>query len=85
LSRPPISFTIEIDPDALADLLAERGTGPARRGFRQKFETQVDPAGALPPDERARLAAAALREHMSRLGQSSGQSRRARKEAASVA
>jgi len=79
MSRSPVlSTTVELPPE----LVSEIRTGHARRGFLSKFERQVDPAGMLTPEERQRRADAALREHMSRLGQSSGQSRRARKVAA---
>ena len=81
MSRSPFTSTVELPPE----LVSEIRTGPARRGFRAKFERQVDPAGMLTPDERQRRADAALREHMSRLGQSSGRSRLARKAVGGVA
>jgi hypothetical protein len=70
--------TIELPPE----LIAEIRTGPARRGFLSKFERDVDPEGRLPAPERARLARIAMREHMARLGRSSGRSRREQREAA---
>jgi len=40
---------------------------PARRGFRAKFEHEVDPDGVLDPDERERRADYAMKAHMARL------------------
>lgn len=56
-------------------------TEPARKGFRSKFEREVDPAGVLAPDERARRAEHARREHFLRLALKSAQVRRAKKAA----
>jgi hypothetical protein len=42
-------------------------TRPAREAFLKRFETEVDPDGKLPPDERRRRAEHALRAHMLRL------------------
>jgi hypothetical protein len=42
-------------------------TRPAREAFFKRFETEVDPDGKLPPDERRRRAEHALRAHMLRL------------------
>lgn len=42
-------------------------TENARRGFRRKFELQVDPDGVLDPDERERRADHAMKAHMARL------------------
>jgi hypothetical protein len=55
---------------------AREGTGPARRGFRARFERQVDPEGKLPPQERSRRAEAAMRAHMARMALRSAQARR---------
>ncbi len=74
MSRFPVPITVEIAPDVLAEIR----TGPARRGFLSRFERIVDPDGALPAPERSRLATDALRQHMAKLGQSSGRSRRQR-------
>jgi hypothetical protein len=40
---------------------------PSHDAFLRRFEDQVDPDRALPPDERSRRALAARRLHMSRL------------------
>jgi hypothetical protein len=42
-------------------------TRPARQKFLQRFEREVDPDGALPPDERRRRAEHAKRAYMLRL------------------
>jgi len=42
-------------------------TRPAREAFLKKFETEVDPHGTLPPEERARRAGHALRAYMLQL------------------
>jgi hypothetical protein len=52
-------------------------TRPARQKFLQKFEREVDPDGALPPDERRRRAEHALRAYMLRLAQRSVAARKA--------
>jgi uncharacterized membrane protein len=50
-----------------------------RRARLTHYARQVDPAGTLPPDERARLAENALRADMQRLALRSSKARRARK------
>ena len=42
-------------------------TANGRKAFLDRFETQVDPDGVLPVEERRRRADAALRAHMTRL------------------
>jgi hypothetical protein len=42
-------------------------TRPARQAFLKRFETEVDPDGKLPPEERALRANHALRAHMLQL------------------
>ena len=42
-------------------------TRPAREAFLKKFETEVDPHGTLPAEERARRATHALRAYMLKL------------------
>ena len=44
-----------------------RHTVPARRSFLDKFQREVDPDGMLPPAERDRRAAAAMRLYFTRL------------------
>jgi hypothetical protein len=51
-------------------------TGPARKGFMNRFEREVDPDGILPPAERARRAEHKRKEHMTRLAYRSAQARR---------
>ena len=53
----------------------EELTGKARAAFLKRFDPE-DPL--LSPEERQRLAQAALRAHMSELGQKSGKRRKAR-------
>lgn len=53
---------------------------PARRGFMERFEKQVDPDGVLDPAERRRRADSALKAHMTQLALKSVKSR-ARKRA----
>jgi hypothetical protein len=50
-------------------------TGPARDGFRRKWEQTVDPDGILDPHERSQRAEKALRAHMLRLAQASARVR----------
>jgi hypothetical protein len=52
-------------------------TATARKAFNDSLEKQVDPAGELSPDERARRAAMLRRAHMKRLAMRSAKSRRA--------
>jgi hypothetical protein len=54
-------------------------TRPAREAFFKRFETEVDPDGKLPPDERRRRAEHALRAHMLRLRKRSASTRSAEK------
>lgn len=42
-------------------------TAPARRGFRARFEREVDPQGVLSPAELAKRTDYAISAHMSRL------------------
>jgi len=58
---------------------AETMVGPAHRGFRARFERQVDPEGRLGPEERSRRADRARRAHMLKLAEMSAAARRARK------
>lgn len=44
-----------------------KGTQPARTAFLERFERQVDPDGLLDPQERARRAESAKREHFQRM------------------
>lgn len=53
-------------------------TAAARRASADRFERQVDPDGALPPDERARRADSARLAHMSRMALRSAQVRATR-------
>jgi hypothetical protein len=50
-------------------------TAPARRAALQRFESEVDPEGVLPPAERAQRAEQAMRSHMSRMALRSVQAR----------
>lgn len=43
------------------------GTQPARTAFLERFERRVDPDGLLDPQERARRAESAKREHFQRM------------------
>jgi len=51
-------------------------TQAARDAFQAKFETQVDPDGALDPEERALRAESARRAYYARLAMKSAQARR---------
>lgn len=53
-------------------------TAKARAAFLGRFEQQVDPAGALPPDERRRRADHLRKAHFARLALKSAQARRRR-------
>jgi hypothetical protein len=55
---------------------AEIMTGAAHRGFRAKFEREVDPEGILPAPERAARAARARRAYMLGLAARSASVRR---------
>lgn len=54
-------------------------TAPARRAFEARFEREVDPDGALLPEERARRAAAARRAYFKRLAVKSADARTRRR------
>ena len=58
----------------------ETMVGPAHRGFRARFEREVDPDGLLAPDERAKRADRAQRAHMLTLAAKSAAARRANRE-----
>jgi hypothetical protein len=60
-------------------------TAPARAALMAKFEAEVDPAGNLPPAERARRAEHARKAYFSRLALKSAQSRRKSKELTAAA
>jgi hypothetical protein len=51
-------------------------TGAAHRGFRARFEREVDPDGTLPPAERAARAERARRAYMLTLAARSAAVRR---------
>jgi hypothetical protein len=51
-------------------------TAPARKAFLERFEREVDPDGALPPDERKRRAEHARKSYFLRLAAKSAQARR---------
>jgi hypothetical protein len=51
-------------------------TEPARRAMLDRFERQVDPDGALAPEERARRAGHARKAYFARLALRSAQARR---------
>ncbi len=52
------------------------GTAPARRGFIERFEREVDPGYELPEGERRRRAQSALKAHMQSLALRSSRARR---------
>lgn len=54
-------------------------TAPARKAFLDRFEREVDPDGALPPEERARRASHARQAYFKRLALKSARARAARK------
>ncbi len=54
-------------------------TAGARRGFQERFRRQVDPDGALAPEERERRAERAMRAHMLSLSEKSARVRGNRK------
>ncbi|WP_375502165.1 hypothetical protein [uncultured Jatrophihabitans sp.] len=51
-------------------------TSPARAGLQAKFEREVDPEGALTPDELSRRADHLMRAHMLRMSLKAAQARR---------
>ena len=53
-------------------------TKSARAAFLARFETEVDPDGILPPDERARRAEAARKAYFAQLARNSAKARRRR-------
>ena len=54
-------------------------TAKARAAFLAKLETEVDPGGVLPPEERARRAEHLRRAHMARMALASSRARAAKK------
>ena len=54
----------------------KEGIKPARAAYERRFESEVDPDGALPEGERRRRAAAAMRAHMQRLALASSRARK---------
>lgn len=56
-------------------------TGPARRVSEGRWEREVDPDGILAPEERAKRAESAMKEHMARMAFNSAKARRLRREA----
>jgi len=54
-------------------------TAKARAAFLAKLEAEVDPAGVLPPEERARRAEHLRQAHMKRMALASSRARAARK------
>ncbi|WP_406399191.1 hypothetical protein OH805_08850 [Streptomyces sp. NBC_00879] len=54
-------------------------TAPAREAFNARFEREVDPAGTLPPAERAVRAEHARKAYYARLAMKSAAARAARK------
>ena len=53
-------------------------TRPARDAFLKRFEKEVDPDGALPPEERRERAEHAKRAYMLKLAKRSAAARKAR-------
>lgn len=94
--RSPVTVVLTFDPEEMARRGrigahvthsrhdARQLTAPAREAFLARFEQQVDPDGALSPDERGRRASYARKAHFGRLALKSVEVRRARKEAANV-
>ena len=54
-------------------------TAKARRAFLAKLEAEVDPAGVLPPEERARRVEHKRQAHMKRMALASSRARAAKK------
>jgi hypothetical protein len=50
-------------------------TAPGHAGLRKRFELEVDPAGTLPPEERAKRAEQAFKAHMLKLSYKSSRAR----------
>lgn len=61
-----------------------QGTAAARAGWRARFENEVDPHRLLSPEERYQRTERAIKAHMKRLGQRSGDARRERAIAAAT-
>jgi hypothetical protein len=59
---------------------AKRTTMAARATFLARFEAEVDPDGALAPEERHRRAEHARRAYFTRLALASAKARRARRQ-----
>jgi hypothetical protein len=55
------------------------GTASARTAFLDRFDREVDPAGQLHPDERARRAMHARKAYFARLALKSAKARRERR------
>src|SRR4051812_28321494 len=56
-------------------------TKPARDTFNRSFELKVDPTGELPPEERARRAEHARKQHYAEMAYRSARARRKQAEA----
>jgi hypothetical protein len=56
-------------------------TAPARRGLREKFADEIDPARALPTAERERRVDQLLRAHMLQMSRKAAQARSRRQRA----
>jgi len=69
-------ITAEISWARTSDRAAR--TAPAREAFLKRFETQVDPDGVLPPDERRQRAEHAKRAYMLQLTKRSAAARKTR-------
>jgi hypothetical protein len=59
---------------------ARQTTVAARTAFLARFEAEVDPDGALDPEERRRRAEHARRAYFTRLALASAKARRARRQ-----
>lgn len=57
---------------------SKEGTQKAREAFFDRFRTQVDPDGILPPAERERRATAAMNAHMAGMAFKSAKVRKQR-------
>jgi len=55
-------------------------TAAGRKAFQDRFEREVDPEGALAPEERARRAEAARKAYYTRLSLMAAQARRAKRD-----
>ncbi len=89
-SSTTVTVTRTIDLDWMAEI-GRRGaaathsrhdphktTAAGRAAFRRRFERQVDPDHALPPDEREARVRLAMSEHFRRLAKTSAEVRRQR-------